>query len=94
MDPRTFPQTRFYADADGHIVIADKFSSEDDSSPIKGESEVGSDGESDIHMLGRHALGLTRFYVPAWRCQDAFRELYQNWYLISSAACACPRGNS
>jgi hypothetical protein len=27
-----------------------------------------------------HTLGITSNYVPTWSRQDAFRELYQNWW--------------
>lgn len=35
------------------------------------------------------ALGLNRDYVRRWKPNDAFREFYQNWYVVLSPAAIC-----
>ncbi|KAK8913405.1 hypothetical protein VCV18_011411 [Metarhizium anisopliae] len=36
-------------------------------------------GSTDEPRPGTHPIGISRNYVPAWTCADAFREFYQNW---------------
>lgn len=50
------------------------------------EHDESSEAEDDIECedrevlkRGTQAIVITRDYVPHWSCQDAFRELYQNW---------------
>jgi hypothetical protein len=70
-----YPQYLFYPGPNEHIIIPDESSEEDDDSFLEEESE----DESDILRPSLHALGLSRYYVFNWSCQDAFREFYQNW---------------
>lgn len=32
---------------------------------------------------GTYHLGLSEAYVASWKPEDAFRELYQNWYAVN-----------
>jgi hypothetical protein len=60
------------------VTNVDESSEEDaDFSP-----EEGSEDERDILRPSTHALGLSKWYVSGWTCQDAFREFYQNWQAL------------
>lgn len=57
-------------------VSADEPSEEDDDD-FSLEEEF--EDQRDILRPSTHALGLSKWYVDGWTCQDAFREFYQNW---------------
>jgi hypothetical protein len=58
-----------------NIVNVDESSEEDDDFSLEEEFE----DECDFLRPSTHALGLSKWYVINWTCQDAFREFYQNW---------------
>ncbi len=55
--------------------------SDDGSEAESSELEDGSDDE-DVPRPGVKQIGISKYYVPSWTTEDAFRELYQNWYVI------------
>jgi hypothetical protein len=57
------------------IINIDESSEEDDDFSFEEDFE----DERDILRPSTHALGLSKWYVIGWTCQDAFREFYQNW---------------
>lgn len=44
--------------------------------------DLGEYSDRDELRPTTHTLGITRNYVPTWSPQDAFRELYQNWWVV------------
>lgn len=55
--------------------------SDDGSEAEPSELEDGSDDEDELRP-GIVQIGTSKYYVPSWTTQDAFRELYQNWYEV------------
>lgn len=74
MDSDAYPQHQVYPNGNVHIINVDESSEEKDLS-----FEEESEDERDVLKPSSHALGLSRWYVIGWTCQDAFREFYQNW---------------
>ena len=47
-----------------------------------------SDEDRNTLKPQRYELGLASSYVPDWSREDAFREFYQNWFVLSLAMLA------
>lgn len=56
----------------------------DDDSPCSADNFDGDDDDS--LRSGIYMLGLSKSYVPTWSPRDAFRELYQNWFVRTRKA--------
>lgn len=52
-----------------------------DSSPPTDNSD---DAGEQVLSAGLYPLGLSKSYVPSWTRRDAFRELYQNWCVLTA----------
>jgi hypothetical protein len=59
----------------------DLFTKYEDESDVELSNDLNED--RDVLKKGRQPIGLSRSYVPNWDSQDAFREFYQNWSVIS-----------
>lgn len=53
---------------------------DDDDEPLSSAEDVVDD---ESLRAGVHMLGLSKSYVPSWTDEDAFRELFQNWFVHS-----------
>lgn len=55
-----------------------------DSSPESINQPVDDEKEGDTRKPATFNTGLSKFYVHDWTAKEAFRELYQNWYVFSA----------
>ena len=47
-----------------------------------------SDDDRNALRPQRYEIGMASGYVPDWSREDAFREFYQNWFVLSLAMLA------
>lgn len=55
---------------------------DEDDEPLSSAEDVVDD---EILQAGVHMLGLSKSYVPSWTDEDAFRELFQNWFVYAGS---------
>lgn len=64
---------------DWYDAATGDFEDEDeDDEPLSSAEDVVDD---ESLRAGVHMLGLSKSYVPSWTDEDAFRELFQNWFV-------------